>query len=133
MWQVVDTVVRKIGWFILDGLRSNIEKLNMRETKHQSVMKSDDSDSNEDDSGFADDERLPSVDDDLTRYSNQPLYCVQSDEDSSENENDFVLDADVKRQQRMTLLSLLYSRALEKRINRTKRMKGSYSITNAKR
>ncbi len=44
------------------------------------------------------------------------------------NDNDFVLDSDIKNQQRITLMSLLYSRALERKLNAIRARKPSYSL-----
>ena len=48
--------------------------------------------------------------------------------DSEANDNDFVLDSDIKNQQRITLMSLLYSRALERKLNAIRARKPSYSL-----
>lgn len=86
-------------------------------------MATDESYSSEEDSGFADDERLTCIN--TSTVSSKQTTNIETDEDSSENENDLVLDADIKRQQRMSLLSLLYSRALDKKIMNTRRKKAS--------
>ena len=95
------------------------------QVKMNELVTGEDSDgyeSSEEDSGFADDESLPML------HSGGDFD--KQDVDSLQDENESVLDADVKRQQRITLMSLLYSRMLEKKINEMKRMKASYQLTN---
>lgn len=136
MWQVViNTVLRKLNSFVFERSTSKAETPTMRVTGHRLSSNEESTDKSypsEDDSGFADDEGLRRPCRCTSSLSGrQILNYSESEEECSENENDFVLDADVKRRQKMTLMSLLYSRALDKKISQSRRKKPSYATDNA--
>lgn len=94
----------------------------MYEDDTSSTTTADESYESNEDSGFADDEALDGQNMDST------LECSDANSNSSEDDNDFVLDLDVKNQQRMTLTSLLYSRALERKLKPLQKRKPSYML-----
>lgn len=137
MWQVVvNTVLRRLNSFVFERFVPKTEAPTMQiaeQRKSQSSIEesTDKSYTSEDDSGFADDEGLRRPCHCNTSESGRQIfYYSESEEESSENENNFVLDEDVKHQQKMTLMSLLYSRALDRKINLSRRKKPSYATDN---
>lgn len=138
MWQVLESLVRKLNtiWDGVERLRQNMSGLQAERLRGQSKVPTTDesySHDSSDDSGFADDEGLCYVCSDTHCSSTQTRHKDSQSEHCEVNDNDFVLDSDLKNQQRITLMSLLYSRALEKKLNRSRLRKPSYSLRDKER
>lgn len=129
MLKIVSTVIRNLIT-LWEGVDSRIRQ-NMR-FKSQDKLSTTTNESYSSDSGFADDEALYYISSDNMQYSSTQTRYRDSEphsEDCELNDNDFVLDSDLKNQQRITLMSLLYSRALERRLHGDRAArKPSYSI-----
>ena len=114
MWAVLDSLLRTFNVFWRD--RGNMSALTEKfheqsqSTTDESIYESDE------DSGFADDEGLWYTSNESCKEMNSQRNHSAA-ESESEDDNDFVLDSDVKNQQKITLLSLLYSRALERKLS----------------
>ena len=139
MWQVLESLVRKLNtiWDGVERLRQNMSGLLAERVRGQSKLHTTTDESyscnSSDDSGFADDEGLCYVCSDTHCSSTQTRHKDSQSEHCEVNDNDFVLDSDLKNQQRITLMSLLYSRALEKKLNRSRLRKPSYSLRDKER
>lgn len=137
MWQVLESLVRKLNtiWDGVERFRQNMSGLSAERLRGQSKLQTttDESYDSSEDSGFADDEGLCYACSDMYYSSTQARHKDSQSEVCELNDNDFVLDSDLKNQQRITLMSLLYSRALEKKLNQSRLRKPSYSLRDRER
>ena len=128
MWRALDSVMRKLNtlWYEVEGFKQNMKGLLLERLRGQDKSQTtttDESYEDSEDSGFADDEGIYST--------NFDYISKQKDSESDDcdvNDNDFVLDSDIKNQQRITLMSLLYSRALDRKLNAVRARKPSYTL-----
>lgn len=129
MWRVLDSVLRKLNtfWNEVEGFRQNKRGLISERLRGQDKLQTttDESYDSCEDSGFADDEGLQCTSSDNVS-SAQTRHRDSESDDCELNDNDFVLDCDLKNQQRITLMSLLYSRALERKLNGFRARKPSF-------
>ena len=130
MWRALESVMRKLNtlWYEVEGFKQNMKGLLLERLRGQDKSQTattDESYEDSEDSGFADDEAI---------YSTNFDYISKHKDSESDNcdlnDNDFVLDSDIKNQQRITLMSLLYSRALERKLNAVRARKPSYTLNN---
>jgi hypothetical protein len=136
MWKAWDTVMRKLNtfWYEVEGFKQNMKGLLLErlrgQDKFQTTTTDESYESSEEDSGFADDEGIYSTSYDYIFNSKHKdsESLGESDDDCDVNDNDFVLDSDIKNQQRITLMSLLYSRALDRKLNAVRSRKSSYTL-----
>ena len=131
MWRALDSVMRKLNtfWNEVEEFGQTMRGVLFDRLRRQDKLQTttDESCERSEDSGFADDEGLHCLSSDYIPNSRPTESDVQSG-DSEANDNDFVLDSDIKNQQRITLMSLLYSRALERKLNAIRARKPSYSL-----
>ena len=133
MWQALNTVTRKLTmfWNEVEEFTQNMrgllsDRLRGQDKAHTTT---DESYVSSDDSGFADDELLPCNCSDAQQYSSTQYKDSEIHSDDCElDDNDFVMDSDLKNKQRITLMSLLYSRALDRKLNEIRAKKSSYSL-----
>lgn len=134
MWRVLDNLIRKLNAFWCEGTGRNMTGSNTGLTIQEKVQTTatDESYVSDEDSGFADDEGLYYPSSDTIHHSTSTKATHKHSDvhsgDSSEDENDFVMDSDLKNQQRVSLMSLLYSRALERKLNAARPRKPSYAL-----
>ena len=128
MLRALQSVMRKLNtlWYEVEGFKQNMKGLLLERLRGQDksqITTTDESYEDSEDSGFADDEGIYSTNFDyISKHKDS-----ESDEDDV-NDNNFVLDSDIKNQQRITLMSLLYSRALDRKLNAVRARKPSYSL-----
>ena len=134
MWRVFEGLMRKLNtiWNGVEELKQNMSGLLAERLRGQPKLQTttDESYDSSEDSGFADDEGLCGV---CCACSDMCEAKDSQSEACDQNDNDSVLDSDLKNQQRITLMSLLYSRALERKLNQLRIRKPSYSLREKER
>lgn len=123
MWQVLESIARKFSMFWDERPSQNTTLSDRSVFQEKTQTNINESYESGEDSGFADDEELYCSNSDVNDTTSQTRHS----ESVEENDNDLVLDSDLKNQQRISLMSLLHSRALERKLNKLRAKRQLYS------